>query len=316
VRTASSIEKWLDSPGNAEPQLYKTLHHPRGNGQQKFSEQSVRELVLRWQQSGNQCPELMNEILLASRPVFSGVALSRGVCAANVDETVHLMQIRIWRKLRSFDCARGRLFTFLTVVSHQLVTEIRSSNRLHLQRFNPTGTESLDHWHSTQPEVRLDEVLNDLNWRIYGVKTTLVDEHELAGQRWLVRGLVDSQFALKRHEASDAMSIVYGIDPARSRQIHDRTLLEVRRQLLDVAEIPAVTRRDLVGTRSKALARYSAALSPGDFSTLVFLLKNLSPMAVIPKTDRVDLILDGFPGAVPLFPENAAAPSWRAFVPC
>lgn len=73
------------------------------------------------------------------------------------------------------------------------------------------------------------------------------------GQRWLVRGLVDSEFALKRHEASDAMTLVYGLSPVRSRQIHARTLLEVRRQLLDVVELPAVTRANPIGTRGKAL---------------------------------------------------------------
>ena len=73
----------------------------------------------------------------------------------------------------------------------------------------------LDHpQHSTEPEVRQTEALNDLNLRIYRFKTTCVDQHELEGQRWLVRGLVDSEFALKRHEASDAMSLVYGLSPS------------------------------------------------------------------------------------------------------
>jgi hypothetical protein len=166
----------------------------------------------------------------------------------------------------------------------------------------------LDHpQHSTEPEVRQTEALNDLNWRIYQLKTTCVDEHELEGQRWLVRGLVDSEFALKQHEASDAMSLVYGLSPVRSRQIHGRTLLEVRRQLLDVVELPAVTRANLIGTRGKALARYCDQLSPSDFSRLAFLMRGLSPTAVIPHRGAIRRVLDGFPALGRCFRASSGA---------
>jgi hypothetical protein len=125
--------------------------------------------------------------------------------------------------------------------------------------------------------------------------------------------MVATEFGLFRHQAADSMSVVFGIDPKRSRMLYDLTLLEVRRSLLDdTVEIPVVRRSSLCGTRARALARYAAQLSGEDFSKLVFLMKGLAPV-IIPSTDRIDLILGGFPGAVPLFPENTPTPNWRAF---
>jgi hypothetical protein len=131
-------------------------------------------------------------------------------------------------------------------------------------------------------------------------KTTLNDSFELESQRWLVRGLVDSEFQIRRHEASDAMTIVYGLSPVRSRQIHDQTMLEIRRELLPITKIPTITKGNLRGTRGFALAKFADQLSPADFSKLVFLARNLSPVAVIP-AGGLDWVLNGFPGARPLF---------------
>jgi hypothetical protein len=89
-------------------------------------------------------------------------------------------------------------------------------------------------------------------------------------QRWLVKGMLDSEFRLKRHQAADSMRIVFGLDWARSRQICDLTTLEVRRQLLDIVKVPAITRANLIGTRGHALSKYSEQLSPEDFSKLAF----------------------------------------------
>jgi hypothetical protein len=121
----------------------------------------------------------------------------------------------------------------------------------------------------------------------------------LQAQRWLVKGMLDSEFRLKRHQAADSMRIVYGIDWARSRQLHDCTVLEIRRQLLPITEIPRITPSDLRGTRQFALAKYAHHLPPSDFAKLVFLMRNLAP--VIIKEGRIDWVLDGFPNARLLF---------------
>jgi hypothetical protein len=143
------------------------------------------------------------------------------------------------------------------------------------------------------------EIFEDVLHRIGQVRTRCTDEHELEAQRWLVRGFIDSEFKLRRHQAANALIIGYGIDYSRSRQLHDATLLEVRRQLLGLMEIPEIGVIDLRGTRAIALAKYAERLSNADFSKLVYLMRNLAP--VIIEEGRIDWILNGYPGARLLF---------------
>jgi hypothetical protein len=154
--------------------------------------------------------------------------------------------------------------------------------------------------HSSWSRISREDVLNDIAWRIRQVRTVVTDPFELQAQKWLVEGQLSAEFTLKRHECADSMSIVFGIPPARSRVLHDATVLEISRELLPITKIPTITRGNLRGTRGFALARYANELSPEDFSKLVFLTRNLSPVAVIP-AGRVDWTLGGFPEARPLF---------------
>src|SRR5260221_1766593 len=274
------------------------MHHPRG-APRLFCEEQIKAMVLEWQ--SDQRTELLNEILLRTQPLITGVLLSRSKHTEDFDELLNTLRIRIWKKLPKYDSTQGRIFSYFTLVCHQAVDELWAKRRLYQERYMPTSVEVLDHpKHSSAPEVRRTEVLDDLHWRIFRVQTVCTDEHELQAQRWLVKGLLDAEFKLYRHEAADAMTVVFGISPARARQIHDGTLLEIRRELLPITEIPRITTTDLCGTRQYALGKYANRLEPPEFSKLVFLMRNLAP-AIIPKHERIDLILDGFPGARRLF---------------
>ncbi len=297
MQPSGNIEKWLDD----EAPLYPTKHNPCG-APYRFDERAVCALVLSWQ--ADQRTELMDKILLLAHPVITGVVLTRGAHTVDMEETLHHLRIKIWRKLSNYNCSKGRLYTYLTMVAHQTLDELQARQRRYQERYAMTDVAVLESTpYSTAPEIRRTEILADIKWRLYQTRTVCTDPHELESQRWLVRGLLDSGFGLRRHEAADATVMVYGLHPRRARVLHDQTMLEVRRQLLDVVKVPAITRRDLIGTRGHALAKYSDQLSAQDFSKLAYLMKNLAP-AIIPRPERVDLILGGFPNAQLLFKEQ------------
>jgi len=187
------------------------------------------------------------------------------------------------------------------LVVHQGLDDILSKRRLYASRYVTVDLSVLDHVnHSVCDWTSRAAIFEDICHRILQTQTICTDEHELAAQRWLVIcGFLYSEFKLRRHEAADSMTIVYGITRARSRQLHDLTLLEVRRQLLDVMDIPEVEVSDLRGTRAIALAKYAALLVPADFSRLVYLMRNLAPIII--EQGRIDWILDGYPNARLLF---------------
>jgi len=304
VQPSGNIKKWLDSPVNEEPrQLHASVHHPNGGAQHRFDEGVVRELVLKWQDSRE--PELIEEILRRCEPALAGTILARGGYSADFNETLNALRIRLWRRLPKFDPSRGRIFTFVSLVAGRSLIEIWSRRNLQARRYPEIDISVLESIrHSSWSRISPAEALEDVWHRIMQVRTTCTDEHELSSQRWLVKGLLDAGFQLRRHHASDSMCLVFGLPAKRARVLHDQTLLEVRRQLLDVVQVPKITTENLIGLRQFALAKYAPQLSSKDFSRLIFLMRNLAP-AIIPRPDRIDLILNGFPGARPLFDQAA-----------
>jgi hypothetical protein len=54
------------------------------------------------------------------------------------------------------------------MVAHQMVDELWAKRKLYQERYMPTSVEVLDHLkHSTAPEVRQTEALDDITWRIW-----------------------------------------------------------------------------------------------------------------------------------------------------
>jgi hypothetical protein len=183
-------------------------------------------LVATWQR--DQKPEVLDQILEAARPVWTGAILARNGYSADFDELPSAAKVKIWRKIAKYDSKR-RISSTISIGG--------------FIRFEPSALMSTN----------------------CGLK----------GGWW--KGQLSAEFTLKRHERADSMSIVYGIPPADREFLHDATVLEIRRQLLPITKIPAITRGNLRGTRGFALARYADELSPENFAKLAFLLRNLSP---------------------------------------
>ena len=171
---------------------------------------------------------------------------------------------------------------------------------------------------STVPaDIASRDAVNDIEYRVRRARSSCADPFERRAQRWFIERFIDSGFALKRHEAADCVMRVFGITHPRSRQLHDLTMLEVRRQLIGEKRLPLITPDLLKGTKLEALRRYGRFLSAADFSKLAVLLKDLAPSLVLemrpenicrirrgdPEASRTNLrlVLDGEPTARPLF---------------
>jgi hypothetical protein len=263
------------------------------NAKFHFEEDAALAFVLEWQKTGSE--RAFEEFLKTTDGMIKALVFSRGIHQyMEIAEIISLIQIKIWKGLHLYNPGRGRLYSFLVRVIHNRITQAQIDTKKQIHH------ESLedDEWDGIATHEDYDHTgTEDLWHKIMKVRTICTDQMEIDAQRWLVTSFISSSFDIRRHVAANAMTRVYGIDKVRSRQLHDYTLLEVRRAILCGNVVPEASARNLCGTRQKALKKYAKELSPGDFSKLVFLMRNLSSSLIV----DVRHVLDGFPGSVPLF---------------
>ena len=113
---------------------------------------------------------------------------------------------------------------------------------------------------------------------------------------------------------------VYQLSHARSRELYDLTMLEVRRALYDdVKRREQIIAGRLVGTRAAWMTRYRPLLTANEFTKFVVLMKDLAPYLLLLVVDpskannhrrdknptigrrTLKMILYGHPDARPLF---------------
>jgi hypothetical protein len=260
-----------------------------------FDEDTILPLVLKWQETKEEC--LLKEIFKKSDCMIRALVFSRGIYQyMEINEIISLIHIKIWRGLHLYTPLRGRLYSFLVRVIHNRITQAQLDTKKVVHH------ESLDSEEMENAAKYEDDDgagMEELEHKIMKVKTICTDPKELEAQRWLVKSLISSSFEIRRHHAANAMTRVYGIHGGRSRQLHDYTLLEVRRALLQGIKIPKVYVRELDGTRQKHLKKYREFLTGANFNRLVFLMKNLS-ISIIEEFGVAN-VLYGFTNAVALF---------------
>jgi hypothetical protein len=129
-------------------------------------------------------------------------------------------------------------------------------------------------------------IADDLAHRIRcEAKTMLTDTQEVDAQRWFIDSFTDDGFASRRHACADACMNVYQMSHARSRELYDLTMLEVRRALYDdVKRREPIVPGRLLGTRSAWMARYSPLLTESEFTR--FFRPDAQSRAVSIATDR------------------------------
>jgi hypothetical protein len=103
----------------------------------------------------------------------------------------------------------------------------------------------------------------------------------------------------------------------RARELHDQTLLEIRRQVIGERRLAPIRPRHIARTRLASLEKFAPLLNGEEFTQLCVLLRNLPPATVYlmrpentlkimrgdPEAARqsLRLVLDGDPATKPLF---------------
>jgi hypothetical protein len=251
-------------------------------------------------------------------PLIRGQLTRAQTIAIDPDEAYSRVQIKIWKALKTFKRKRGsRVFSYLNAVAHNTMRTLCSEQRKD-NGTQVTLEEAPEPFECVSPE-EMEEIIHCLRQ----VKTICTRENEIHAQRWLVESFIRTEFSIPRHEAVRALQIAFAVDLKLGRLIFDRTVLELRRTLLNGrVRFPSVNIAELRDKREKGLLKYKPYLSHPHFSKLVFLLRGLAP-AIVQNLIEQDLrklngnrepearraivrrhlwsVLNGFPDAKPLF---------------
>jgi hypothetical protein len=101
--------------------------------------------------------------------------------------------------------------------------------------------------------------------------------HATRRRCWYVNSFCEDGFQARRHECANAAMAVYGLSHARSRELYDLTMLEVRRVLYDdIKPRQPIPAGRLLGTRSAWMARYTPLLTACEFTKFVTLMRELA----------------------------------------
>jgi hypothetical protein len=226
------------------------------------------------------------------------------------------INIKLLRAVDKFDPTRGKAFTLIScLIKNTLCTAVTSARKSSRQYVKLRA--SIVRQLETNDEDC--SAIDDIAHRIkIGARTTLTDESELAAQRWYIDSFTAHGFQSRRHECANAAMAVHNLTHARSRELYDLTMLEVRRVLYSqLKQRQNIVAGRLLGTRLAWMARYRELLSEDEFTKFVVLMRDLAPYLLLiidPRNrnshrhDRIavtratlDLILNGDPDAVKLF---------------
>jgi hypothetical protein len=270
-----------------------------------FSEEAALSLFRSWKREEN--IEALNELLKLCIPIIERVISRRQTTRFETsEELISYVLLRLSRSLvRLYDPAKGRIFTFVTRSTESALIDAVRRKRRETFRLQPLDDLLLNTLQVNGQEHR--EAVDDIRYRVFHVKTLSLCPFERDAQRWLVKNLLDSNFVFRRHQAADAMTIVYGLSPERSRKLYDITLLSVRRELIEERKLKPIRKEELIGTRAKALLRYKDRLT--EFARLVYLMANLAPAIIETGEFTLEEILYGSPLETPLFGVNGHSPA-------
>lgn len=295
--------------------MLASKHNPNGTSPH-FANEAIESAISAYQAGTNPTTALAEIVKLTQPRVQTLIRFHKTSRYRSEDELPSDVNFRLLRAVDKFDPTKGSAFSFISsVVMNTLCTSVTRARAVASRYVELDET-----FAGTLPAKQEDHTaLEDMKHRIrLGVKTILTCELELEAQRWLVESFVDDGFTARRHECSDAAMMVYGLSHARSRELYDLVMLEVRRVLYsDLKGREPIPAGRLIGTRSAWIARYAALMDAEEFTRFFVLMRDLAPYVLLlvdpqnsshrpdrcPPVSRrnIELVLYGCDDAVPLF---------------
>jgi hypothetical protein len=302
--------------------MFTSKHNPAGSAHH-CDNTRLEEAISRYQIQRD--AESLGEIVeLSQKRALALIRFYQSTKYRSEDELLSDINLKLMRSVDKFDpskcTSKNPGFTFVSsVIWSALSTSVTSAKR-NAQKYTQFDAALANRLPAS---VENRDGLDDLRHRIKAsVKTTLSDESELATQKWYVDSFTAEGFDARRHECADAAMAVYGLSHARSRELYDLTMLEVRRVLYDdVKRRPHIAPGRLIGTRLGWIVGYAHLLTETEFTKLAVLMREIAPYVLLlldrdnrenRRRDRsvsigrkhLELVINGDPDAVPLFSEH------------
>jgi hypothetical protein len=233
-------------------------------------------------------------------------------------ELLRDVNVKLLRAVDRFDPAKGSAFTFVSCLIQNTLHSSVTKARMVASRYVELDEAVIDKL-ATNGETESKDAIDDLAYRVRaGARTTLTNPTEQDVQRWFVTSFCEDSFSQQRHQCANAAMAVHSLSHARSRELYDLTMLEVRRVLYDdLPPRPLIVPGRLFGTRTAWMTRYAPLMSAAEFMKFVVLVHGLSPFILLlidpsnrsrrrnrcPAVTRrnLEFVLSGHPDARPLF---------------
>ena len=161
--------------------------------------------MIRRYQANPERTEILGEVISRCRPIALSLIRSKGtVLHEDEDELLSVVDRKLMRSLPEYCLDRGTAFAFVFRLTVNMLSTTVTRRRKLAARFPPLDELTI----ATTPDegsgINSKLALDDLAERIRSIRSSCEAETERQAQRWRVASFLDLEFALRRHEVSNA----------------------------------------------------------------------------------------------------------------
>ena len=226
--------------------MFTSKHHPNGGAVSHCDNFQLEQAIARFQ---NGDARSLGEVIRLVEPrAQTLIRFYKTHHYQSESELLSDINFKLLKSITKFDPKRASAFSYVSAV----ITSTLQTSVTNIRRQWSRYSELTDELASSLRAKEHDRTsADDIAHRIRShVKTTLTEPLEIEAQRWYVESFTDDGFAYRRHQCANAAMVVYRLSHARSRELYDLTMLEVRRVLYaDVKRRQKIIAGRLLGTR-------------------------------------------------------------------